>query len=116
MAYLIPVPKGDTGKGSPEQDLGFGVLRTPFHMGFVTPENATCVNPLSISYVLFTLVGIAQRLGIDTEQALRTSNDKFERRFTKVESLAQERKLELTKLELAELDAIWDEVKNSEHS
>jgi len=66
--------------------------------------------------VLFTLVGIAQRLGIDTEQALRTSNDKFERRFTKVESLAQERKLELTKMELAELDAIWDEVKNSEHS
>ena len=66
--------------------------------------------------VLFTLVGIAQRLGIDTEQALRTSNDKFERRFTKVESLAQERKLELTKFELAELDAIWDEVKNSEHS
>ena len=33
------------------QDLGFGVLRTPFHMGFVTPENATCVNPLRISYV-----------------------------------------------------------------
>ena len=51
VAYLIPVPKGDTGKGSPGQDLGFGVLRTPFHMGFVTPGNATCVNPLRISYV-----------------------------------------------------------------
>ena len=66
--------------------------------------------------VLFTLVGIAQRLDIDTEQALRASNNKFEQRFTKVESLARERKLELTKMKLAELDAIWNEVKNSEHS
>ena len=52
VAYLIPVPKGVYRERFPgSQDLGFGVLRTPFHMGFVTPENATCVNPLRIAYV-----------------------------------------------------------------
>lgn len=64
--------------------------------------------------ILFVLANIGQRLGIDAEQALRGANQKFRRRFGAVERLAAERGLELAELNLAGLDALWDEVKLGE--
>ncbi len=64
--------------------------------------------------ILFTLVNIADRLGVDAEQALRGANEKFRRRFGEVERLAAERGLELRGLELPELDRLWEEVKAGE--
>ena len=66
--------------------------------------------------ILFTLVGIAQRLGINTEQALRISNSKFEKRFKNIETLARERQLKFSNMDLPELDALWNEVKKSEQN
>ncbi len=66
--------------------------------------------------ILFTLVGIAQRLGINTEQALRISNSKFEKRFKNIETLARERQIEFSNMNLPELDALWNEVKKSEQN
>ncbi|MEJ5220639.1 MAG: MazG family protein, partial [Tepidiforma sp.] len=64
--------------------------------------------------VLFTLVNIADRLGVDAEQALRSANEKFRRRFGEVERLAKERGLELRELDLAALDRLWEEAKAGE--
>lgn len=61
--------------------------------------------------ILFVVANIAQRLGIDAEQALRRANEKFRRRFGRVEALAGERSLDLRELDLAGLDALWDEAK-----
>lgn len=61
--------------------------------------------------VLFVVANIAQRLGIDAEQALRRANEKFRRRFGRVEALAGERAIDLRELDLAGLDALWDEAK-----
>ncbi|MCC6386643.1 MAG: nucleoside triphosphate pyrophosphohydrolase [Dehalococcoidia bacterium] len=61
--------------------------------------------------ILFVVANIAQRLGIDAEQALRGANAKFRRRFGLVEELARERALDLRDLDLAGLDALWDEAK-----
>jgi MazG family protein len=61
--------------------------------------------------VIFVLVNIADHLGIDAEQALRGANAKFRRRFGQVERLARERGTDLKDLDLAGLDALWDEAK-----
>ena len=61
--------------------------------------------------LLFTIVNWSRHLHIDAEAALRAANDKFERRFARMESLAQTRGLELAKLPAAEWDALWSEAK-----
>jgi tetrapyrrole methylase family protein/MazG family protein len=63
--------------------------------------------------ILFVLVNIADHLGIDAEQALRGANAKFRRRFGAVEQLAAARGQDLKQLDLAGLDALWDEAKAS---
>jgi len=60
---------------------------------------------------LFTVVNWSRHLHIDAEAALRAANDKFERRFAHMESLAQARQLELAQLSAAEWDALWCEAK-----
>lgn len=64
--------------------------------------------------ILFVAVNIADHLGIDAEQALRGANQKFRRRFAEVERLATERGIDLKDLDLAGLDALWDEAKAAE--
>ena len=61
--------------------------------------------------LLFTLVNIARRMGIESESALREANKRFHQRFTYMEELCQKRGLNLSKLSLSELDALWEEAK-----
>ena len=60
---------------------------------------------------LFTLVNFARWQGIDSEAALREANDKFYKRFTRMEVLCRERGLLLNKLSFEEMDALWEEAK-----
>ena len=61
--------------------------------------------------LLFTVVNWSRHLHIDAEAALRAANDKFERRFAHMESLARARGLGLARLSAAEWDALWNEAK-----
>ena len=63
--------------------------------------------------LLFTLVNIARREGIDPESALREANTKFYQRFTWMENACRERGLNLGDMSLEEQDALWDEAKKS---
>lgn len=64
--------------------------------------------------LLFAVVNVARHLRVEPEVALRLAADKFRRRFEAVERLAAQRGLELRGAELAEMDALWDEVKAAE--
>ena len=64
--------------------------------------------------LLFVAVNIARFLGIDPETALRRSNKKFERRFRHVESGIKNQGREMRDATLAEMDALWDQAKESE--
>ncbi len=64
--------------------------------------------------ILFVAVNIADHLGIDAEQALRGANEKFRRRFGRLESFAREDGLDLKSLDLEGLDALWDRAKAEE--
>jgi tetrapyrrole methylase family protein/MazG family protein len=64
--------------------------------------------------VLFSMANLARQLGADPEAALQSANDKFARRFSAMEKLAAGRGGAIQGLTLAELDALWDEVKQGE--
>lgn len=61
--------------------------------------------------LLFSVVNLARKLGIDSEPALAAANEKFTRRFHAMESLLASQGHELGKLSLEQMDAAWDEVK-----
>ena len=61
--------------------------------------------------LLFTLANIARRLGVDLEAALRQANRRFYRRFTYMEELCRQRRVELGKLSFDEQNALWEEAK-----
>ncbi len=61
--------------------------------------------------LLFTLVNIARRLGIDSEAALREANQRFSCRFQYMEEICYQRGLNLGELSFAEQNALWEEAK-----
>ncbi len=61
--------------------------------------------------LLFTLVNIARRLGIDSEAALREANKRFYRRFTYMEEVCRQRGVNIGGLSFAEQNALWEEAK-----
>jgi len=66
--------------------------------------------------LLFVLVNVARRRGIEAEAAVRAANDKFRRRFASVERAAASRGVALRDLDFAALDALWDAAKAEEAS
>jgi tetrapyrrole methylase family protein/MazG family protein len=61
--------------------------------------------------LLFTLVNIARRLGIDSEAALREANARFYKRFAYMEELCRQRGLTFANLSFDEQNALWEEAK-----
>ena len=61
--------------------------------------------------LMFSLINYARFLSIDAETALERTNRKFIRRFTKMEEAVELSGKKMTDLSLADLDAIWEEVK-----
>ena len=61
--------------------------------------------------LLFTVVNLARKLGVDAETALAAANSKFEKRFGQMESRIENSGRQLGQLSLQEMDAVWDEVK-----
>ena len=61
--------------------------------------------------VLFVMVNIVRRYGVDPEQALRASNAKFERRFKMMEELAQKSGEDFAVLDLEAQEQYWQRAK-----
>lgn len=64
--------------------------------------------------VLFVLVRLATKLGVDADAALAHANAKFERRFGHVLRVLAERGEDPQDVGLAGLDALWDDAKRAE--
>jgi MazG family protein len=64
--------------------------------------------------LLFAVVNLCRKSSVHPALALDKANVKFARRFGSVERLATERGLRVGQASLAELDALWDEVKDLE--
>ncbi len=64
--------------------------------------------------LLFAAVNLVRAYGIAPEDALRTANAKFERRYRAMEALASQTGTEFSALDLDEQEALWLSVKASE--
>ncbi len=69
---------------------------------------------LEFGDMLFAMVNVARKEGIDAESALRASTAKFRRRWEAVENLAQEGGSSVEDLSTEELNRLWNQVKTSE--
>ena len=66
--------------------------------------------------LLFVLVNVARRHGIEAEAAVRAANAKFRRRFASVERGAAAQGVALRDLDFDALDALWDAAKAEERT
>ena len=69
---------------------------------------------LEFGDLLFALVNVARREGIDAEEALAASNRKFRARWSRMEELARERGLDLELADTSALNNLWDHAKAEE--
>ncbi|MDO6727437.1 nucleoside triphosphate pyrophosphohydrolase [Cognatishimia sp. 1_MG-2023] len=64
--------------------------------------------------LLFVMANLARHMNVEPEAALRRTNAKFTRRFEQVEAKLAARGKRPEESDLAEMDALWDEVKAEE--
>jgi tetrapyrrole methylase family protein/MazG family protein len=61
--------------------------------------------------LLFSLVNVSRKLGIDPESALRQTSGRFVSRFQVIERYAAQHGLALEEMSLAQMDSLWEEAK-----
>jgi MazG family protein len=64
--------------------------------------------------LLFAVVNLARKCKLDAESALQGATDKFVARFNRLENQLNARGKKLRDVDLAEMDAIWNQIKNDE--
>ena len=64
--------------------------------------------------IIFLLANYGRMLGINSEEALRQCNNKFERRFRGLERDLKDQGLSVVKATLGEMEAAWDRQKDKE--
>ena len=64
--------------------------------------------------LLFAMVNLARKLGIDAESALRKANNKFTTRFAALEEVFEQRGQSLQDATLQEMEAVWQSVKRAD--
>jgi MazG family protein len=63
--------------------------------------------------LLFAVVNLSRKLGVDPEIALQRANSKFDARYRGMEALAEGRGARMSDLDLPAQDALWNEVKRA---
>lgn len=64
--------------------------------------------------LMFVMANLARHLDIDPEAALRRANEKFTRRFARIEDFLAEIGKTPAQSDLAEMDALWDRAKQED--
>jgi uncharacterized protein YabN with tetrapyrrole methylase and pyrophosphatase domain len=66
-----------------------------------------------IGDLLFAVVNLARKAGVEPGLALDRANRKFRQRFEQIERLAEERGIDVPSVGLEVLDGLWEEVKSA---
>jgi ATP diphosphatase len=69
-----------------------------------------------IGDLLFVMANLARHLKVDPEAALRAANQKFTRRFARIEDWLAETGRKPADSDLAEMDALWNRAKDEDKS
>ena len=79
------------------------------------PDNQQAIEE-EIGDALFAMVNLARHCKVDADTALRNASNKFANRFKGVERLAAEQGDKLDALTLDEMEALWQQVKQSSNT
>jgi uncharacterized protein YabN with tetrapyrrole methylase and pyrophosphatase domain len=115
VAYRIQARAADVGFDWP--DARGPIAKVKEELGEVEREEGSGKREAledEIGDLLFAVVNLARKLGIDPDTALTRANEKFKERFAAVERLAEARGVEMGSASLEELDKLWDEVKDGQ--
>ncbi len=98
------------------KEIGPVIAKIEEELGELRAELDTAViNPArlqdELGDVLFAVANLARHCKIDPEAALRSTNDKFERRFRHIERRLAEQGRQPTEATLEEMEALWQEAK-----
>ena len=66
--------------------------------------------------LFFVLINLAKHLQVDPDIAIESANQKFMRRFLKLEEIAKKRNQNIENANIDDLDELWEEVKRGEKS
>lgn len=78
-----------------------------------TPDMARLTD--EVGDLLFTVVNLARKAGIDPETALRSTNRKFETRFRRIEQFLYDDGRTVSDSSLDEMEALWVRAKKESH-
>ena len=76
----------------------------------ITAKNLGSIKE-EIGDLLMIITNLSHKLGIDSEDALKSSNNKFINRFRYIEEKLKDNNKEVSEVNLEELDSLWDESK-----
>ncbi len=62
--------------------------------------------------LLFSVVNVSRKVGVEPEEALTRATEKFMRRFKKLEQAADEKGVSLADMSPEEADILWEQIKN----
>jgi tetrapyrrole methylase family protein/MazG family protein len=84
------------------------------HREFLAEEPGSEGRAMEFGDMLFSLVNVARREGIDAEEALEAANAKFRRRWGAMERMAAAEGREIDSYTTEELNVLWNRVKAGE--
>ncbi len=79
----------------------------------VEAESSAVRREEEVGDLLFAVVNLARKLGVQPGQALERANTRFQERFGRLERLAADRGITVHTAGLEALDRLWDEVKKA---
>ncbi len=88
----------------------------PAETGVAERDPLVVAAEMEFGDLLFALVNVARKMGIDAEAALRASNAKFRHRFAEVEQAAWAEGRAVDDLTLEEMETYWQQAKSQEHA
>lgn len=98
-------------EAAPKTPDGKVLSKDPSETGMTERDSRVVAAEMEFGDLLFALVNVARKMGIDAEAALRASNAKFRRRFAEVEKAAWKQGREVEDLTLDEMEEAWQAAK-----
>ncbi|WP_456427263.1 nucleoside triphosphate pyrophosphohydrolase [Rhodocaloribacter sp.] len=115
-AYRIQEKAAGVGFDFPERDGAWEKVEEEIHEFRHLADEGASPEAMEEEFgdLLFALVNYARLTGINPENALRRTNDKFVRRFRHIERRLDEAGQSPADADLAAMDRLWDEAKAQE--
>ena len=107
-------PKGSKGKMSVTGELPERADGSTDSDDARSPEELVAAAELEFGDVLFALVNVARKMGIDSEDALRATCNKFRKRWSYMEQQAWATGRSIEELSTAEQEQLWQQAKRQQ--